>query len=60
LASTRPGDFVLDPFFGSGTVGLVAQRLARKYIGIELHPEYISLAVDRLRSDQPSVIKVAA
>ena len=60
LATTRPGDFVLDPFFGSGTVGLVAQRLRRKYVGIELHPEYISLAVGRLRSDQPNVIKIAA
>ncbi len=39
LASTRPGDYVLDPFFGSGTAGLVAQQVNRKYIGIELHPE---------------------
>lgn len=47
-ASTRPDDFVLDPFFGSGTVGLVAHKLGRKYIGIELHSEYIDLARGRL------------
>jgi site-specific DNA-methyltransferase (cytosine-N4-specific) len=47
-SSTRPGDFVLDPFFGSGTAGLAAIELARKYVGIELHPEYIDLAKRRL------------
>jgi len=41
LASTQPGDFVLDPFFGSGTVGVVARQLQRPFIGIELNPEYI-------------------
>lgn len=49
-ASTRPGDVVLDPFLGSGTVGLVAAKLGRTHIGIELHPEYIALARQRLRS----------
>lgn len=48
LASTEPGDFVLDPFFGSGTVGLVAQRLGRKYVGIELNPGYVAEAVSAL------------
>jgi hypothetical protein len=42
-ASTRPGDFVLDPFFGSGTAGLVANELGRRYVGIELNPGYIAL-----------------
>lgn len=50
LASTEPGDFVLDPFFGSGTVGLVAQRLGRRYVGIELNPAYVSEAVTALES----------
>lgn len=59
-ASTRPGDFVLDPFFGSGTVGLVAEELGRRYVGLELHPEYVSLAVSRLSADLLSVIRVAA
>ena len=42
LASTREGDYVLDPFFGSGTVGLVAQGLGRRYVGIELNPVYVA------------------
>ena len=48
LSTTNPGDLVLDPFFGSGTVGLVCERHGRKYIGIELHPEYIRMAAERL------------
>lgn len=40
---------VLDPFFGAGTTGLVAQNLNRNYIGIELNPEYIKIAKQRLR-----------
>lgn len=44
LASTEPGEFVLDPFFGSGTVGVVAKRLHREFIGIELNPEYVEEA----------------
>jgi site-specific DNA-methyltransferase (adenine-specific) len=59
-ASTRPGDFVLDPFFGSGTVGVVASELGRRYIGIELHPEYIALAKERLGLACGPVLKVAA
>jgi DNA modification methylase len=39
---------VLDPFFGTGTVGVVAQRHGRDWVGIELNPAYIQLAEDRL------------
>jgi len=42
---------VLDPFFGAGTTGLVAQKLKRNYIGIELNPEYIKIAEQRLRQE---------
>lgn len=49
LASTGPGDYVLDPFFGSGTVGLVAQRLERRFVGIELNPSYVAEAVFALQ-----------
>lgn len=49
-SSTRPGDVVLDPFFGSGTTGLVCQELDRRYVGIELHPEYVEMAAQRLSS----------
>ena len=46
-AGTKEGDTVLDPFFGSGTTGWVAQRLGRKWIGIELNAEYIKIAEKR-------------
>lgn len=48
LAGSRPGDIVLDPFFGSGTTGLVALRFKRHFVGIELNPAYIDLARQRL------------
>ena len=47
-AGTREGDIVLDIFAGSGTTLLVAKKLQRKYIGIELSEEYISLINKRL------------
>lgn len=59
-ASSRPGDFVLDPFFGSGTVGLVAENLKRRYVGVELNPDYVALAAGRIGLKEPSVIRVAA
>jgi modification methylase len=48
LASTRPGDLVLDPFFGTGTTGAVAKRLGRRYIGIERDEDYAALARARI------------
>lgn len=48
LASTKPGDVVLDPFFGSGTTGAVAKRLGRHYVGIEREERYIKLARERI------------
>ena len=48
LAATRPGDLVLDPFFGTGTTGVVAKRLGRHYLGIERDPDYIAAAQARL------------
>ncbi len=50
-AGSRPGDLILDPFFGAGTTGLVAQRLWRRYVGIELNPEYVALAEARIAAD---------
>jgi DNA modification methylase len=47
LAGSRPGDLVLDPFFGSGTVGRVAEACGRRWCGIELKPEYIEIARKR-------------
>jgi modification methylase len=54
LASTNPGDVVLDPFFGTGTTGAVAKKLNRAYLGIERDPEYVRLAKERLASIQPA------
>lgn len=51
LAGSKVGDIVLDPFFGSGTTGAVAQNLGRKWIGCELNKEYESLQMDRLKQN---------
>ena len=51
LASTDEGDLILDPFNGSGTTGIVASRLNRKYIGIEKEKEYLDLTIKRKESD---------
>jgi len=48
LASTDEGDVVLDPFLGSGTTSVVAKKLNRKYIGIEMNEEYCCLAEKRI------------
>ncbi|MEM1400326.1 MAG: DNA methyltransferase [Pseudomonadota bacterium] len=48
LATTKPGDIVLDPFFGSGTTGAVAKKLGRHYIGFEADEGYIAAATERL------------
>lgn len=48
LASCKPKSTVLDPFFGSGTVGKVCQSMGLDFLGIELNPDYASLASDRL------------
>lgn len=53
LAGSRGGDTVLDPFTGSGTVGLVALRYGREFIGVELNPEYAAIAKDRMNCYQP-------
>jgi modification methylase len=53
LASTRPGDLILDPFFGSGTTGAAAKRLGRRYIGIEREPRYAALAEARIAKVVP-------
>ncbi|WP_448501419.1 DNA methyltransferase [Sphingomonas sp.] len=53
LASTRPGDVVLDPFFGTGTTGAVAKRLGRRFIGIEREAAYIQAAKARIAAALP-------
>ena len=51
LSSTNEGDMILDPFNGSGTTGITASRLKRKYIGIEKEKEYLDLTIKRKESD---------
>lgn len=55
LAGSRPGDLVLDPFMGSGTTAVVAQRLGRNYVGCELNPDYAAMAERRIRTTQPGL-----
>lgn len=50
LSSTDKGDLILDPFNGSGTTGIVANNLGRKYIGIEKEKQYLDLTIRRLDS----------
>src|SRR5947199_875019 len=53
LACTKPGDVVLDPFFGTGTTGAVARRLGRQWIGIERERAYVKVASERIASTLP-------
>ncbi|MGC6400669.1 site-specific DNA-methyltransferase [Sphingomonas sp. FW199] len=53
LATTQPGDVVLDPFFGTGTTGAVARRLGRKFIGIERDATYVEAAQARIDAALP-------
>lgn len=53
LASTKPGDVVLDPFFGTGTTGAVAKRLGRRWIGIERDADYAKAAKERIAKVRP-------
>ena len=52
MASSNPGDVVLDPFFGSGTTGAVAKKLGRNWIGIEREKKYVRLAQKRIDAVQ--------
>jgi modification methylase len=54
LASSKPGDVILDPFFGVGTTGAAAKRLGRRFIGIEREDDYIALAKARIAKVTPA------
>jgi modification methylase len=53
LASSKPGDVILDPFFGTGTTGAVAKYLGRRFIGIERDAAYIEVARERIETVEP-------
>jgi len=61
-AGSKPNDTILDPFNGAGTTGLVALQMNRKYIGIELNPEYAHMTRERLAPliNQPRLLEVTA
>jgi modification methylase len=54
LSASRPGDLVLDPFFGTGTTGAVAKRLGRRFVGIEREAAYVELARERIARVAPA------
>jgi modification methylase len=63
VATTKPGDVVLDPFFGTGTTGAVARMLGRRWIGIEREESYRRVAqarIDRVRPLDRSALEVTA
>lgn len=51
IASTRPGDLVLDPFIGSGTTAVACARLGRRCIGLEIEPSYLGIAAKRVHDE---------
>lgn len=55
ISSSKKGDIVLDPFFGTGTTGAVAKQLHRHWIGIEQEDKYISIAQERIDNIEPKV-----
>ncbi len=57
LASTKAGDVILDPFFGTGTTGAVAKRLGRHWIGIERDARYVEIARRRIDAVIPALIE---
>jgi modification methylase len=54
LATTKPGDVVVDPFFGTGTTGAVAKKLGRHFIGVERDPIYAAAARERIAKVEPT------
>ncbi|WP_308419089.1 site-specific DNA-methyltransferase [Terasakiella brassicae] len=55
MASSKPGDVVLDPFFGTGTTGAVAKKLGRNFIGLERETDYIKVAEKRIKAIKGTV-----
>ncbi len=53
MSSTKPGDVVLDPFFGTGTTGAVAKKLGRHFVGVEREQDYIDAAQARIDAIEP-------
>jgi site-specific DNA-methyltransferase (cytosine-N4-specific) len=58
-AGSKERDIILDPFLGSGTVGCVALKLGRSFIGIEINPEYVEIAKNRIGLHDSLIRKMA-
>jgi site-specific DNA-methyltransferase (adenine-specific) len=56
---TKPDHVVLDPFVGSGTTALAAMQLGRKYVGIDLNPEYVNISRERVAETQIGLFNIA-
>ena len=56
LDATRPGDTVLDPFMGSGSTGVAAILSGRRFVGVEIQPEYYAIAERRIANAQPPLL----
>jgi len=56
LAGTKEGDLAADPYCGSGTVGAVCKKWGRRFVGIDLNPEYIELARRRIVTVQTKLL----
>ena len=52
LVHTNPNDVVLDPFMGTGTTGIASLKNNRKFIGVELSPEYYEMAKNRIENEK--------
>lgn len=52
LSNSAPGDWIVDPFIGSGTTGAVAQKHGRRWTGVEISPEYAALARTRIQNEE--------
>ena len=50
--ATNEGDLIFDPFIGSGTTAVVADRLGRKFFGCDINPDYVEMALERLEKDR--------
>lgn len=59
LAGSRSGDVILDPFFGAGTVGLIAMELGRRCVGVELNESYVAMARRRIAAVQMTLLTPA-
>ena len=55
LAGSKPGDTLLDPFNGAGTTGVVAVRHGRRYIGVELNPDYLEMSRKRIQAERDGI-----